>query len=432
VDYVDLIERKKDAEELTASEIRQLVDGYMSGEVADYQMSAWLMAVVLNGLTLEETIALADAEVDSGDRLDLSSLGRPVIDKHSTGGVGDKVTLVLAPLVAACGAVFGKMSGRGLGHTGGTIDKLESIPGFRTELDADVFRRQLESISLCVAGQSANLVPADKMLYALRDVTATVDSNPLVAASIMSKKIASGSSAVVIDIKVGRGAFLKNRGQAAGVFHLMKAIGEARGVTVKAVMTPMQQPLGSAAGNSVEVLEAVETLRGNGPGDLVEVVTRLAALALAEADLDMDEAQAAAEAAERLSDGSALEKFVQWIEAQGGDTSFIDDAAALPAASLSIPLEAKEAGYIADIDALEVGKALVELGAGRLRKDEMIDPAVGLLLHRKAGDAVAPGDVLAEVLANDRDKGEVAALRVSRAFSVTEEKPEVTFKLEEL
>ena len=417
-DYIRLIQVKRDGGEHTRGEIRSLVKGYLRGEVADYQMSAWLMAVVLKGLSYEETLALADAEVESGSQIDLSSLGRPVIDKHSTGGVGDKVTLVLAPLVAACGAVFGKMSGRSLGHTGGTIDKLESIPGFVTDLDAGRFKKQLETIGICVAGQSKDMVPADKKLYALRDVTATVESNPLVAASIMSKKIATGTAAVVMDIKIGRGAFFKNRGQAAGVFHLIKKIGEARGVEVRGVISPMDQPLGRTVGNSLEVLEAVETLRGNGPDDLVAVVSRLALLALEASDAGLTGRDAQQLIKRCLADGTALDRFREWIEAQGGDAAFVDDPAALPAAAHVLPVRASQGGFVTAIDALEVGLAVQALGAGRRQKEVEIDHTVGLILDAKTGDRVAPGDSLARVYANDSDKGEQAALRVNDAFKL--------------
>lgn len=432
VDYIEMIQQKRDGKTHDGGAIKALVDGYQSGAVADYQMSAWLMAVVLRGMTFEETLALVDAEVESGERLDLSFLGRPVLDKHSTGGVGDKVTLVLAPLVAACGELFGKMSGRGLGHTGGTIDKLEAIPGFRTEVAPADFIAQLRETGVCVASQSADLVPAEKLLYALRDVTATVESNPLIAASIMSKKIASGSNAVVMDIKMGRGAFLKNRGQAAGVFHLMREIGAARGVAVRGIISPMDQPLGRSVGNALEVLEAVEALRGRGPDDLAQVVTRLAAMCLEAGDRSITADEARAEAKRRLGDGSALEKFRQWIAAQGGDPSFIDNPGRLPAAGHVLPVIAARAGFVGAIDALEAARALLPLGAGRMKQGDRIDPAAGLVIHAKTGTEVAAGENLAEVHANDQHLAETAAARVAAAFDIVTEAPEAPLEIIEL
>jgi pyrimidine-nucleoside phosphorylase len=431
-DYAGLIRKKRDGGEHDLAELRELVNGYLSGAMPDYQMSAWLMAVVFRGLTLAETLALTDVEVASGEKLDLSPLGRTVVDKHSTGGVGDKVTLVLAPLIASCGAVFGKMSGRGLAHTGGTIDKLESIPGFRSELSARDFVTQLQKTGICVAGQSANLVPADKKLYELRDVTATVESNPLVAASIMGKKIASGASEVVMDLKVGRGAFLKNRGQAAGVFHLMKAIGEARGVAVRGLMTSMDQPLGYTVGNAMEVVEGIETLRGGGPPDLVNVVSRLAVMALEGSDTGLSGIEATAEVARNLNDGSALDKFKQWIAAQGGDIRYIDKPGLLPAAELVLTVTSPASGQVLTLDALEIGRAMANLGAGRHRKGDAIDPAVGLRLLRKTGDQVEAGEALAEIHANDQGLGEEAVGRVLAAYVVGDEAPVAEMRIEEL
>ncbi|MHB0914298.1 MAG: thymidine phosphorylase [Thermoleophilia bacterium] len=432
VDYTNLIQQKREGKAHSAAEIKALVDGYLSGALADYQMSAWLMAVVLRGMTFEETLALADAEVDSGERLDLSPLGRPVVDKHSTGGVGDKVTLVLAPLVAACGAIFGKMSGRSLGHTGGTVDKLEAIPGFVTGMAPGDFIAQLRDIGVCVVSQGPELVPAEKQLYALRDVTATVESSPLIAASIMSKKIAAGSSAVVMDIKVGRGAFLKNRGQAAAVFHLMKKIGSARGVGVAGIISPMDQPLGRSVGNALEVLEAVEALRGAGPDDLVRVVTRIAAMCLVAADAGRQPEDAEAEAVKRLGDGSALEMFRQWIGAQGGDPAFIDDPGRLPGARHVLPVPAAADGYVGAIDALEVGRSLLPLGAGRMKQGDSIDHAAGLIIHAKCGAAVVAGERLAEIHANDLRLGREAAERVAAAFEIVPDVPATSLELIEL
>lgn len=418
---IELIRKKRDGGELSFEEIEELVSGLLAGDIPDYQVAAWLMAAVLKGMSFSETLALTDVMVASGERIDLSRLGRTVVDKHSTGGVGDKVTLVLAPLVASCGAVFGKISGRGLGHTGGTVDKLESIPGFRTDLDAAAFRRQLEDIGICVTGQSSELVPADRRLYALRDVTATVESNPLVAASIMCKKIASGTSTVVMDVKMGRGAFFRNRGQAAGAFHLMRRIGTERGVVVKGIISPMDTPLGRAIGNSLEVLEAVEALRGEGPADLMAVVTRLAVIALGSSDLALAEDLAWEEVTRRLADGSALEVFRRWIAAQGGEPDFIEDPSALRAANQVMTVTAGEDGFVASIDALDIGRAALELGAGRIRKGDVIDHAVGVILDVKPGDEVEVGSPVARLHVNDESRAEAAARLVEGAFSYSKE-----------
>ncbi|MHB0866139.1 MAG: thymidine phosphorylase [Thermoleophilia bacterium] len=415
-DVIEIIRRKRAGQALGGTQIEWLIGAYATGQVPDYQMSAWLMAVCFQGLGLDETLALTDALVASGVRLDHNALGRMVVDKHSTGGVGDKVTLVLGPVVAACGAVFGKMSGRGLGHTGGTVDKLESIPGFRVEIDPEEFERQLAGIGLCVSGQSAGLVPADKKLYALRDVTATIESNPLVAASIMSKKIAGGAGAVVLDIKVGGGAFFRTRGHAAGVSHLMESIGRARGVRVETVLTAMEQPLGHAVGNSLEVLEAIRTLKGDGPPDLVEVVIALASRLLALSDLGWDAAKAQKEARRSLADGSALAKFSEWIFAQGGDAACVDDPDLLPLASTVVEVKATVAGFVAAIDALQVGRLVLDLGAGRHKKEDAIDHGVGAVLHARVGAEVTAGETIATVYAPGDAQGGDAAERLLAAY----------------
>lgn len=421
---VDFIQHKRDGGEHSPRELSAFIESFMAGEVADYQMSAWLMAALLKGMTLDETLALTDTLLASGSRLDLSGLGRLVVDKHSTGGVGDKVSMVLAPLVASCGAVFGKMSGRGLGHTGGTIDKLESIPGFRTTLSAAEFAGQLSRIGVCICGQSAELAPADNRIYALRDVTATVESNPLIAASILSKKLAGGASAVVLDVKVGAGSFFKTRGHASGVAHLMREVGARRGISVEAIMTSMEQPLGSAVGNALEVREAVETLKGNGPADLVDVVVALASHLLHLSDLEWSLERAATEARERLATGGAVDKFREWIAFQGGDTSFIDEPERLPAATHVATVNASVEGWIEAIDALAIGKAALALGSGRIHKDDSIDHSVGLVLAAKNGDRVKSGEVLAKVHARNADNAEAAAASVLSAYRISTTKVE--------
>ncbi|GBE57155.1 pyrimidine-nucleoside phosphorylase [bacterium BMS3Abin01] len=415
-DYIDIIQRKRDGGHNTREDIKALIDGFMSGDLREYQMSAWLMAVFLKGLSLEETLALTDAIIASGRKLDLSRLGRRVVDKHSTGGVGDKVSIILGPLVAACGAVFGKMSGRGLGHTGGTVDKLEAIPGFQTALTPERFIGQLEQTGICIAGQSTQLAPADDRLYGLREVTATVESNPLTAASIMSKKIAAGAGVVVLDVKVGCGAFFRNKGQAAGVSYLMRQIGEANGMCVDTVMTAMDQPLGHAVGNALEVNEAVRTLAGEGPEDLVEVVMALAGRLLSRAVPDMDQQRAVSKAGAVLASGKALEKFREWIEAQGGDSSFMDEPELLPVAGYRSPVTAGETGFVQNVDALAVGRAVLGLGAGRRRKGEAVDHSVGAIINAKVGDRVEAGREIATVYGKTAGQAEQAAQAITRAY----------------
>ena len=419
IDPVVTIKRKRDGIEHADQEIADLVDGFMTGDIPDYQVAAWLMAVFFRGLSFKETLALTDSLVGSGERLDLTSLGKAILDKHSTGGVGDKVTLVLGPVIAACGGVFGKMSGRGLGHTGGTIDKLESIPGFRTELSPGEFAGQLRETGVCIAAQSDDLVPADRKLYALRDVTATVESNPLIAASVMSKKIAGGAGAVVLDIKVGRGAFFKTIGHASGAAYLMRKIGESRGIEVIPVLTAMEQPLGYAVGNALEVREAVNTLSGNGPPDLVEVVTALAGRLLPYSGSGWDRERAEDEARGSLGDGAALAKSREWITAQGADPAFVDDLSP-PAGVHEIPVMADSPGYIAGIDALRVGYAVRDLGSGRRFMGDKVNHEVGVVLTLKTGDRVSRGDELARIYAADESSGRAAANEVKEAFAISE------------
>lgn len=420
-DFIDIIQRKRDGQALSDAEINDMIAGYMSGEMADYQMSAWLMAAFLEGLNLRETLALTDAMISTGEVIDLSSLGVTVVDKHSTGGVGDKVSIVLGPVVAACGAVFGKMSGRGLGHTGGTVDKLESIPGFQTTIGRERFVSQLAEVGICIAGQSPELVPADDRLYELRDVTATVDSNPLTAASIMSKKIAAGADVVVLDVKVGQGAFFKNRGQASGVAHLMQELGQARGLEVAVLMTAMEQPLGHAVGNAIEVREAVAALKGHGPPDLTAVVMALAAELLSRSGQGWDREHAADEAGRSISDGRAFARFREWIIAQGGDTVFIDDDDGMPLAEHRQVVTAPEDGFVSGLDALAVGRAVLDLGAGRKQKGAGIDHGVGVSVHAKVGDRVERGQEIAVVYARSPKTAASAASAVADAYSLSGE-----------
>jgi pyrimidine-nucleoside phosphorylase len=416
----ELIEHKRDGRELAAEEISELVLAYARGEVPDYQMAAFCMAVYFRGLSAAETFALTDAMIRSGETLDLrAALGRKVVDKHSTGGVGDKTSLAVAPIVAACGVPFGKMSGRGLGHTGGTLDKLESIPGFRVELTTDEFLRQVRDIGLAIIGQSANLVPADKLLYGLRDVTATVDNVSLIAASIMSKKIAAGADAIVLDVKVGDGAFMKTIEDARELARMMLELGQHGGREVVCVLTDMDQPLGHAVGNALEIRETIATLKGEGPTDFTELVLVASAHLLALSDLGIDEEEGRARAAAAVQDGTALATYERWIAAQGGDPR----EAALAVAPVVRELVAPAGGYVRSIGATAIGLAALRLGAGRQTKDDAIDHAVGIRCLKKRGDAVAAGDVLAEVHAQDDASAQQAESEVLAAYELGDEAP---------
>jgi pyrimidine-nucleoside phosphorylase len=415
-----LIQRKRDGAELGTEELGELVLAYARGDVPDYQLAAFLMAVYFRGLSTAETFALTDAMVRSGETIDLgAALGRRVVDKHSTGGVGDKTTLAVGPIVAACGVPFGKMSGRGLGHTGGTLDKLESIPGFRVELTTDEFVAQVREIGLAIVGQTANLVPADKMLYALRDVTATVDNVSLIAASIMSKKIASGADAIVLDVKVGDGAFMKSLSDAQVLGEAMLALGQRAGRDVVCVLTDMDQPLGCAVGNALEVREAVATLRGEGPRDFTELVLDAASHLLALSDLGIDGAEARRLAEQVVADGSATAAYERWVRAQGGDP----EEAALPVAPVVHEIRAPRDGYVGRLAALPIGLAALHLGAGRREKEDAVDHAVGVVCRAKRGDPVAESDVLAEVHARDDGAAQAAAADVLAAYELVDEMP---------
>jgi pyrimidine-nucleoside phosphorylase len=415
VHAVELIERKRNGDEIPAGALRELVAAYVRDEIPDYQAAAFLMAVWFRGLTPAETYALTDAMVESGERVDLAArLGRRVVDKHSTGGVGDKITIAVGPVVAACGVPFGKMSGRGLGHTGGTLDKLESIPGFRVELTTDELVEQTREIGIAVAGQTANLVPADKKLYALRDVTATIDQVSLIAASIMSKKIAAGASAVVLDVKVGEGAFMRTLDDARELAREMLALGEEAGLDVVCVLTDMDQPLGRAVGNALEVREARKTLSGHGPADLRDLVVDSAAELLALSDLRVDAEEGRLRAQAALDDGTALAAYERWVRAQGGDP----DPDRLPIAPVVRVIEAAASGYVRELRAREIAITAMELGAGREVAGEPIDHAVGVVCTAKRGDRVERGAALAEIHARD-DAGAVAAeARLLAAYEI--------------
>lgn len=416
----ELIEEKRNGGEHDPEELAGLVLAYARDEVPDYQMAAWCMAVYFRGLTGTETHALTDAMIRSGETLDLGgALGRKVVDKHSTGGVGDKTSIAVGPIVAACGVPLGKMSGRGLGHTGGTLDKLESIPGFRVELTTDELVAQLREVGVAIVGQSADLVPADKKLYALRDVTATVDIVPLIASSIMSKKLAAGAQAIVLDVKVGDGAFMKTLDDARVLAREMLEIGTRAGREVTCLLTDMDQPLGRAVGNALEIREAVDTLRGDGPDDFTELALDACARLLAYSDLGIDQAEGRRRAEAAVADGSAFAVYERWVRAQGGDPAL----AALEQAPVQLAVTAPRDGVVARLGALAVGHAALALGAGRRTKADVVDHAVGVLCFAKRGDTVLAGDELAEVHARDETAARAAADAVLAAYAIADDAP---------
>ncbi len=413
---VDVIRRKRQGEELTNEEIEFMVLGYTHGEIPDYQMSAFLMAILWRGMSERETVELNLSMARSGDMLDLSGIAPVVVDKHSTGGVGDKTTLVVAPLVAGLGLAVGKMSGRGLGFSGGTLDKLESIPGFNVDLTRQEFMDLLKTHGIVVAGQSADLAPADGLMYALRDVCATVESLPLIASSIMSKKIASGSTAIVLDVKVGSGAFMKTEADAVQLAETMVKIGRGAGRRVSAVISDMEQPLGYAVGNALEVAEAIATLQGRGPEDLLEHCLVVAAemLLLAEKCATPEAGRDLLTGA--IESGQGVAKFREWVRAQGGDDRVVDNPALMPQARLVEPLRSPRAGYVAAINAMEVGLAAVALGAGRQKKGDRVDHAVGVVLAKKVGEYVQKDEPLLTIYANDRERMDEARQRLISAY----------------
>jgi pyrimidine-nucleoside phosphorylase len=419
----DLLHKKRMAQSLSEKEISYFVNGYTSGEIPDYQASALLMAIVCCGMDEEETLALTRAMMNSGDTVDLSRFGDLSVDKHSTGGVGDKTTLVLAPIVASLGGIVAKMSGRGLGHTGGTIDKLESIPGFNTTLSEPSFLEQVERVGVAVIGQSGNLAPADKKIYALRDVTATVDSIPLIASSIMSKKLAAGSHSIVLDVKVGSGAFMKNEEDARALAAEMVRIGTGCGRRVRACLSDMDLPLGFAIGNAREVSEAFAVLRGEGPDDLRKVCTTLAANMLT-LSLGVGEKEAMRMVSSAIASGRALEKAAEWVAAQGGDARVLESDKYLPLAACERVILAKEDGYLSHMDAEGIGIAAMILGAGRMTKDDRIDPAAGITLVRKTGDSVKKGEPIARLHSNlAADRVDAAEERFRSALTFSQSAP---------
>jgi pyrimidine-nucleoside phosphorylase len=417
---VDLIRKKRDGHPLSVAEIDWMVRG-IGGEVADYQWSALLMAVVWRGMTDHETAALTDAMMRSGSVVDLSRTHGLKVDKHSTGGVGDKTSLILAPIAAAAGVPVPMVSGRGLGHTGGTLDKLESIPGFRVDLDLDGYKRVLDECGLVLIGQTAEIAPADKFLYALRDATATVESIPLISASIMSKKLAEGIDGLVLDVKTGDGAFMETLEGSRALARAMCAIGRGLGKRMTALITRMDQPLGRAVGNAVEVVESIECLQGNGPADLTDLSVELAAemVVMGEVAQTLDEARALCR--RTIADGSALAKFRKLIDAQGGDPHVIDDLMRLPQPKGRIEVDTKLAGFVQSLSARAIGQATMLLGAGRERVDSVIDHSVGVILHKKVGDRVEAGEPLCTVLVNDAPDIDVALEMIGAAYRIVDE-----------
>ena len=414
---VDIIINKREKKELTRQEINFFIKGYTSGEIPDYQASAWAMAVLLNGMTAQETTDLTLAMANTGEILDLSEVVPLTIDKHSTGGVGDKTTLVVEPVVAACGLPVGKMSGRGLDFSGGTLDKMESIPGFRTDLTTEEFLEQLRTIGLVLTGQAADLAPADGKLYALRDVTGTVESIPLIASSVMSKKIAAGAQAILLDVKVGEGAFMKTQEDARILAEMMVSIAELADRKAIALLSDMNQPLGHAVGNALELREAIETLHGDGPGDFLEHCLVVAGYMLALGGISRDEKDGYQLAGKAIKNGRAWERFRELVVVQGGDVSYIDEPDRLPSAALIETIQAPRYGYISGINAREVGRTVCSLGGGRARKDDPIDHAVGVIIHNKVGKWVETGDPLFTIHADDRGGMEEARMRLLDAHS---------------
>lgn len=418
---VDIIIKKRDKQELTSQEIEFFIKGFTNGEIPDYQASSFAMAVLLNGMTPFETADLTLSMARSGQVLDLSKVVDIAVDKHSSGGVGDKTSISVMPMVAACGLPVGKMSGRGLGFSGGTLDKLESIPGYRVNLTTDEFKQQLKEKGIVLTGQSLDLAPADGKMYALRDVTGTVPSMPLIASSIMCKKIASGAQAIVLDVKTGLGAFMQTLEEARELGNLMVDIGRLAGRKTVALLSDMNQPLGSAVGNALEAIEAIELLRGRAPRDYYEHCLHVAAhvLLLGERAKDLDEGRAMAE--KSITDGSALEKFRVLVQAQGGDVSYVDDVSKFERAKYVEVVNAPRSGFISQVHARIVGEASVVLGAGRAKKTDSVDHAVGFLIHKKVGDKVQAGEPLFEIHANNEEKLAEARKAVLSAYSFSDE-----------
>lgn len=422
---VDIIVKKRSGEKLTKEEIDFFVRGFTDGQIPDYQASSLFMAILFKGMDKEEISLLTDAMLHSGDTIDLSPIEGIKVDKHSTGGVGDKTSLVLGPLVASCGVKLAKMSGRGLGHTGGTLDKLESIPGLSIAVEKDRFVRQVNDIGIAIVGQTGSLVPADKKMYALRDVTGTVESIPLIASSIMSKKLASGSDTILLDVKFGSGAFMKTLDQARNLAHTMVDIGDHLHRDTRAIITDMNEPLGMAIGNSLEVIEAIRTLKGEGPADLVELCSKAGAIMLMQAKKVGTFEEGLAMIEEKISSGAGLEKLAQLVKAQGGDESYVYHPEKFQTAAHVVEVRSDKDGYVREINALEIGEAAMKLGAGRATKEDVIDPAAGILLSRKVGDKVTRGELLCRVYTNKEEYEDVLD-EIKESFKLSDEPVQVS------
>ena len=424
MNFLDIIQKKKENKALSEEEIKFFIENYVRGEIPDYQVSAFLMAVYFNKLNLDETYYLTKAMIDSGDRVDLSEVPGSKVDKHSTGGVGDTVTLVLGPLLASVGLVFAKMSGRGLGHTGGTLDKLESIPGFNINIGGKEFVEILKKSNIAVIGQTENIVPADKLLYALRDATATVDNVSLIASSILSKKIALGNDALVLDVKVGSGAFMKDVPSAVELSELMVNLGKKFGRNTKAIITSMNEPLGDAIGNSLEVIEAINILKGKKSGHLKEIALRIGSKLMIMEGLAKTEDEARKVLEGKISDGSAIEKFKEMVELQGGDPSYIDDTDKFKKSSIIKDITSEETGFIKAIEAIEIGIASRDLGAGRHKKDDVLDLSAGIYLHKKVGDFVEKGEKIATIYTEKENEVAGAIERIKAAYAFSDKREE--------
>ena len=417
---VDIIEKKKNGQELADEEIQEMITALISGDLPDYQLSAFLMAVVFQGMNERETLTLTKAMRDSGDTMDLSKIHGIKVDKHSSGGVGDKTTLVVAPLVAALGVPVAKMSGRGLGHTGGTIDKLESIPGFQVNISEEDFIHQVNRIGFALASQTSNLAPADKKIYAMRDVTATVQQRSLIASSIMSKKLASGSDAIVLDVKCGDGAFMKDVSEARSLAETMVKIGNGAGKETVALITNMAEPLGTYVGNNLEVIEAIEALKGNGEPGFMEVVYALGAQMLLVGKIVSSKEEAYKKMKEAIEDGSAFLKFKEFVSSQGGDVSYIDDPSKFPKAKLTLEVHFDRKGYVNKIHTEAIGETVMRLGGGRAKKDDVIDMTVGLKIQKKVGDIISEGDTIAVIYGNTKEQLAQAEKEVLMAYEITD------------
>ena len=428
---VELIEKKRDGELLSKAEIHFIINSYVQGDIPDYQMSAWAMAVYFRGMSLEETAELTLAMAQSGDQMDLSALGGRFVDKHSTGGVGDKTTLLLGPMVAACGVPVAKMSGRGLGHTGGTIDKLSAVPGFRVELTQEEFLAQVKKIGLSVIAQTGNLVPADKLLYALRDVTATVSSIPLIASSVMSKKIAAGAQGIVLDVKYGSGAFMKTVAEARMLAKTMVSIGKTLGRQTIAVLSNMNQPLGRAVGNSLEILEVADALQGKGPDDLMEVSLELGAWMLVAGDAVPNVGAGKVCLRHSIESGAAWNKFLSFLTEQGGDAQLVIEHG-LKVAPWNLPILAQETGYVQLFDAHKIGTLAMTLGAGRVTKDSLIDLGAGVILTRKAGEWVESGEPILQLYGSNKEMLAGGLKLAQNLVAVGKEAPELPTLIEEV